>query len=707
MKDLYWGSDKEAILNPLPGTFLCEVKMKLTDLKGVGPKTEELFQKIGIFTPEDLIHDYPIHYDQFEEPLPIGSLRAGVKQAVRGTISGRVTMRRFGSRSILTTELSDPTGKIQVNWYQALFLKNLLRPGSVHVFRGIVTERKGRRILEHPEIYSPQQYKEKEKTLVPIYGMTKGLTTRMIGKAVGEALKIVPLTNEYLPESLLHLAGLADEGWAIRKIHFPTDAGELEKARKRIVFDEFFLFILTMRLLKDQTSVKKNAFPMKKTWDTEEVIAGFPYKLTGAQRRVWNEIERDLAGDRLMSRLIQGDVGSGKTIIAFLGMVMAASNGYQSALMAPTEVLARQHFDKLTKLKGDQGLDFLHPVLLTGSLKASERRTAYEQIASGAANAVVGTQALIQEGVRYQKLALVITDEQHRFGVHQRKALMEKGDPPNSMVMSATPIPRTLAVIFYGDLDISVIDELPARRLPIKNAVVDESYRPAAMKFIRRQVEAGRQVYVICPMIEANEEFEAANVLDECSAFRKAFPDFEIGLMHGRLKEAEKEQVMEDFVTGKTQILVSTTVVEVGVDVPNATVMLIENAERFGLAALHQLRGRVGRGQYQSYCIFMAGESSDSIEERLGILQKSNDGFEIAEKDLELRGPGDLLGIRQSGDTVFHLADVARDQDVLALAGQMAAALMADDPALIHEEDRLLKEALARYRAANEKNLVL
>lgn len=683
------------------------MQMKLTDIKGIGPKTEELFQKLGVRTVEDLVRYYPIHYDKFESPSAIGALQVGEKHAVKGILTGRVMMRQFGAKSFLTTEISDPTGKLQINWYNAPYLRNVLHPGNMYVFRGLVSERKGRKILEHPEIYTAKQYEEKENRLFPVYGVTKGLSVKTVVKAVREALRVYPLTNEYLPETMLRMNGLADEPWAIRHIHFPDTENDLEKARKRLAFDEFFLFLFSMCSLKEKSSEKKTAFPMKRVWDTEELITSLPYRLTGAQLHVWHEIENDLAGDHAMSRLVQGDVGSGKTILAFLAMLMTAANGYQGVMMAPTEVLARQHYEKMLKLKETHHLEKIHPVLLTGSSTGRERKEILADIESGSANAIIGTHALFQDRVKYDKLALVVTDEQHRFGVRQREALMEKGSLPNTMVMSATPIPRTLAVVFYGDLDISVIDEMPAKRLPIKNAVVDERYRKTAMEFIRKQVEAGKQAYVICPMIEANDEFPVANVIDERNRLRKIFPDFTIGLMHGRLKPDEKEQVMRDFVSGKTQILVSTTVVEVGVDVPNATVMLIENAERFGLATLHQLRGRVGRGEDQSYCIFMAGETSKETQKRLEILQHSNNGFEIAQKDLELRGPGDLLGIRQSGDLLFHIADLTRDRDMLVLAGQTVTAIMQDDPALVHDENRLLKKEIDQYQKKNEKNLVL
>ena len=408
----------------------------------------------------------------------------------------------------------------------------------------------------------------------------------------------------------------------------------------------------------------------------------------------WYEIERDMSGQALMSRLVQGDVGSGKTIIAFLAMILSCENGYQSALMVPTEVLAKQHYESFMRLLKQQGLDFC-TVLLTGSNTAKEKREIYAKIASGEAQIIIGTHALIQEKVIYKNLSLVITDEQHRFGVKQRESLAERGNPPNVLVMSATPIPRTLAIILYGDLDISVIDELPAKRLPIKNCVVDISYRPKAYSFIQKQVQEGRQVYIICPMVEESEGLDAENVLDYTAKIKSVFPsDIQIEYLHGKMKASEKNQIMERFAANKIQILVSTTVVEVGVNVPNATVMMVENAERFGLAQLHQLRGRVGRGEHQSYCIFVQGNKEDTTSKRLEILNKSNDGFYIAGEDLKLRGPGDLFGIRQSGVMEFRIGDIYNDSSILKSASEAASEILSLDPDLTLPQNQLLKEQL-------------
>ncbi len=464
--------------------------------------------------------------------------------------------------------------------------------------------------------------------------------------------------------------------------------------------------MLAVQLLKEKTEEASNTFPMKPVWTTEEIIEGLPYELTNAQKNVWHEIERDLSGHKLMSRLVQGDVGSGKTVIAFLSMVLSAENGFQSALMVPTEVLANQHFEGFLNLMEEQKITSCRPVLLTGSTTAKQKREIYQKIADGEVNIIIGTHALIQEKVEYKNLGLVITDEQHRFGVRQREALTTRGNPPHVLVMSATPIPRTLAIILYGDLDISIIDELPAKRLPIKNCVVGTAYRPKAYSFIEKQVHAGRQAYVICPMVEESEGLDAENVTDYAVKLREAFPDdIRIEILHGKMKPKEKNKIMESFASGEIQILVSTTVVEVGVNVPNATVMMVENAERFGLAQLHQLRGRVGRGEHQSYCIFIQGNNEEDTSKRLKILNESNDGFFIAGEDLKLRGPGDLFGIRQSGLMEFKIGDIYNDAGILKDASETAGEILALDFDLCLPQHELLKARLLDYMSEDLENL--
>ena len=681
--------------------------MKLTELKGIGPKTAALFEKLGLFNVEDLPAYYPLHYDFYEPPRPLGAVTVGEKCAVTGIIAHPVSVRPGGKVTFYTTVIEDATGRLRLNWFNAPFVQSLLRRGSVFVFRGQVIRRGAELIMEHPEILTPAKYEGMSGSLVPIYGLTKGLTNNAVIRAVRQALDLLPEAEEYLPDAFL-ADGLLPEPAAVSGIHFPKDADGLLSAQKRLAFDELFLFVLAMRRLRQMTAEEPNAFPLAPTWRTEEAIESLPFRLTNAQLRVWREMEEDLTGPHPMERLLQGDVGSGKTILAFLAMLLCAENGFQSVLLAPTEVLARQHFEKLTALaESCPAFAGIHPVLLVGSLRASEKKHVRAAIAAGEAGAVIGTHAALEASVEYPKLALVITDEQHRFGVRQRATLTKRGGRPHTLSMSATPIPRTMGIICYGGLGISIVDELPANRLRIRTAVVDETWREKADAFLRRELAAGHQAYVICPMIEPSEELAALDVGSCARRLRKVLPDTAVGILHGRMSPEEKEKAMAAFAAGKTGVLVSTTVVEVGVDVPNATVILVENAERFGLATLHQLRGRVGRGDAQSYCVFMKGSESSAADERLEILKTSADGFRIAEEDFRLRGTGDLLGIRQSGDARFRAADLTRDGDMLRLAGRLAAEVLEKDPELSEEENAGIRKVLTAYFDAEERTDIL
>ena len=678
----------------------------LHTLKGVGPKTEALFARLGIIDTDSLIHYYPRTYDIYEAPAEIRSLEESTVAAITATVTTGVYINKVRNLQVVTTTVADQTGRLPVTWFNMPYLRSTLKKGSVFVLRGRITRKQGKLQMEHPEIFTPAAYEEILHSLQPIYALTSGLSNKTIVKLLHQALEDGYLHQEYLSQEYRERYHLADCNFALSAIHFPKNMQELIAARRRLVFDEFLLFILAVRLLKEKTESTVNTFPMHTVWTTEEIIENLPYALTKAQQNVWHEIERDLSGHGLMSRLVQGDVGSGKTILAFLAMIMTAENGYQAVLMAPTEVLARQHFQAMEKLLKEQGIDFCHPLLLTGSDTAREKREKYAQIASKEANIVIGTHALIQEKVQYNQLALVITDEQHRFGVKQREALTTMGNPPNVLVMSATPIPRTLAIIIYGDQDISVIDELPAQRLPVKNCVVDTSYRPKAYAFMEQQIRQGRQVYVICPMVEESEGMDGENVLDYTAKLQQIFSsDIKIAFLHGKMHSREKNKIMESFAAGEIQILVSTTVIEVGVNVPNATVMMVENAERFGLAQLHQLRGRVGRGEHQSYCIFMQGNKEKETSKRLEILNKSNDGFYIAEEDLKLRGPGDFFGIRQSGLLEFKLGDIYQDGDILKAASETAAQILELDENLSLEQNEILKQRLKAYMQEDLENL--
>ncbi|CUO48748.1 ATP-dependent DNA helicase recG [[Eubacterium] contortum] len=671
---------------------------KISTLKGIGEKTQALFEKAGIRTIGDLLRYYPRGYDVYDEPVPVGEAEEGRTVTVTGAIFGRVQLGGSKKMQVTTLYVKDLTGTLKVIWFRMPFLKNTLSRGGIITLRGRVVRKRDGLVMEHPEIFYPSaKYEEKRNTLQPVYPLTSGLTNNAVKKAVMQAMQYLDLRQEFLPEDIRMKYHLAEYNYAVRGVHFPETKEEFYHARERLVFEEFLIFILSLKNLKVREDKAANGFVFAERPEIDQFLASLPYELTNAQQKVWGEIKRDMSGPNVMSRLVQGDVGSGKTIVALLGLMYAGLNGFQGAMMAPTEVLAKQHYENITSMFRQYHIP-LHAELLTGSMTAKEKREAYERIASGESDIIVGTHALIQEKAVYHNLALVVTDEQHRFGVKQREMLAGKGKMPHILVMSATPIPRTLAIILYGDLDISVIDELPSNRLPIKNCVVDTGYRNTAYRFMQKQVEAGRQCYVICPMVEESENLEAENVIDYTELLREALGNrIEISFLHGKMKQAEKDEIMEAFGKNEIQILVSTTVIEVGIDVPNATVILIENAERFGLAQLHQLRGRVGRGKYQSYCIFMSASKSKETKERLEILNKSNDGFFIASEDLRLRGPGDLFGIRQSGLLDFALGDVFQDAKILQRANEAAQELLEKDPELTEENHAKMKVHLNKY----------
>ena len=569
----------------------------------------------------------------------------------------------------------------------------------------MVKENRGAFVLEQPKIYKINEYKELLDKMQPIYPLVSGLTEKMVTKAVVQAIKVELPVKEYMPGAVLKERGLIDINKAYMQIHFPKNKMELKQAKDRIIFNEFFDFTYSLRKFKDSDKDNENRFVINNSEVISTIINDLPYKLTNAQLRTWNEIEKDMSGSKVMNRLIQGDVGSGKTIVATLAIISAALSGYQGAIMVPTEVLARQHLESVNELIAENELN-INTVLLTGSMKAKEKREACAKIESGEVSIIIGTHALIQDSVNYKNLALVITDEQHRFGVRQRESIANKGSMPHIIVMSATPIPRTLAIIMYGDLDISIIDELPANRLPIKNCVVGTNYRPNAYKFIEQQVVQGRQAYIICPTVEFSEAIEGENVIDYCNTLKNIFPPYiNIEYLHGKMKPAMKNEIMDRFAKNEIQILVSTTVVEVGVNVPNATVMMIENAERFGLAGLHQLRGRVGRGKYQSYCIFINASETKKASERLEILNHSNNGFEIANEDLKLRGPGDFFGVRQSGDMEFKLGDIYSDASILKTAADMVNRIEDGEIEVSDVEKQRLDEYIDKYIYSSGLNI--
>ena len=661
-------------------------------IKGVGEKTEKNFFRLGINTVQELLEHYPRDYEVFKAPIPILHIEEGETVAIEASPTMTPRLRQVRNLKILNVKVKDASGSVFLTWFNMPFLQRTLRMGTYYIFRGKVVRKNGVLVMEQPKIYKKEDYFKKLKLMQPIYPLTKGVTNNAISKSIKEVLKNLDFPKDYIPRELVKEYDLMNQKKAFKEIHFPKDQETMIKARKRLVFDEFFQYSLALRRLKENKEVRKTDYFMKEVGECESLIETLPYSLTKAQVKVWGELKSDLTKDIAMNRLIQGDVGSGKTIIAILALLMAVKNGYQASFMVPTEVLAKQHYKSLLETLGDFGISVC---LLVGSMTAKEKREAYKDIKNHKADIIVGTHALIQDKVEYSDLALVITDEQHRFGVKQRESLTGKATMPHVLVMSATPIPRTLAIILYGDLDISILDELPAKRLPIKNCVVNTNYRPSAYRFIDDQVAKGHQAYVICPMVEESEAIEAENVIDYTDILQTALsPGVKVEYLHGKMKAKDKNDVMERFSQGEIDVLVSTTVVEVGVNVPNATVMMVENSERFGLAQLHQLRGRVGRGEAQSFCIFVCGSNSKEAKERLEILNKSNDGFYIAGEDLKFRGPGDMFGIRQSGSMEFKLGDIYNDADVLKGASEAAKGLSDEEVYDIFDKNPELEDKI-------------
>lgn len=679
----------------------------ITEIKGIGEKTAALFQKLNIETVGDILLHYPRTYVQFPVAKQAGEVTEGETAAVIGRVMKVPVVRRTRSMPVTVTTIGEAGAQLELVWFRMPYIKSQLKLGNIYVFYGKVTRKNGRLVMEQAVIYTGEQYAAMENVFMPVYGLTGGVSNNLVTKTVRAAFLEENLFQEYLPSEIRDMYQLCEYNYAMKQIHFPDDMDTLITARKRLVFDEFFLFILSMQYQKEKRVKDANEFELMDDGFTDGLIAKLPYELTNAQKATLLDVQRDMRSAYVMQRLIQGDVGSGKTIIAFLAMADAAHNDYQSAIMAPTEVLARQHYETFQKLCEQFGLK-IPVVLLTGSMTAKQKRMAYEALQLYPNAMIVGTHALIQERAVYDNLALVITDEQHRFGVRQRETFAEKGAHPHILVMSATPIPRTLAIIIYGDLDISVVDEVPAKRLPIKNCVVNTGYRAKAYSFIENEIKNGHQAYVICPLVEAVESMDTENATDYVKKLRGIFPEeIKLGLLHGQMKPEQKNKVMEAFMKNEVQVLVSTTVVEVGVNVPNATVMMIENAERFGLAQLHQLRGRVGRGDAQSYCIMVNCSSSKTAEKRLNILNQSNDGFKIASEDLKLRGPGDFFGIRQSGELQFALGDIYQDAAVLQQASEAVHKLLEDDPGLKEEAHENLRHYLEQFlkRERNQMSL--
>ena len=670
--------------------------MRITDsvikVKGIGQKSAKLYEKLDIRTVGDLLCHFPRGYERYDMPVLVSQTEDGTVRTVEGILTAAAKPVAAGSRRMIVARIRDISGEMDLRWFNSPFVLKQLPLGRKLLFRGKIS-RKGRSVsMVQPEIYTEEAYRARMRSLRPVYSLTAGLSHNAIAKAVSEALAVTEIPDS-MPQSIRRKRGFLKLEDAYRAIHCPEDESVTKEAIKRLSYDEFTRFLLSMRHLKAGILREPNSFLMEKHTVADGILAALPYELTAAQKRVLAEIIKDLCGAYPMQRLLQGDVGSGKTVIALLALAMCAEEGFSGCLMAPTEVLARQHFAFFTKMLAPFGIGV---ALLVGSQTKSERKRMEEGIVSGGFPIVIGTHALFQDSVEFPKLGLVIVDEQHRFGVKQREQLMRKGEMPHLLIMSATPIPRTLAMMLYGDMDISLLDEQPAERLPVKMCVVDRSYRPTAYRFIKEHAAKGEQTYVICPLIEESEDSEGENVTDYARKLREEFgDDITVGTLHGQMSGKDKNAILSDFAEGKISVLVSTTVVEVGINVPNATIIMVENAERFGLSALHQLRGRVGRGAKQSYCILMQGNESEETKERLSVLLRARNGFAIAEEDLKLRGPGDFFGIRQSGDMDFAVADIIRDADMLAAAKEDTA-LLSDEEAeerfhlLVAERDSLV-----------------
>ena len=640
----------------------------IINIKGIGDKTRTGFNKLGIYSVRDLVRYYPRTYKTYSDPVSVRDASEGDRVAVKCKIVTYVEVHKGKRYTITGLSASDGTGTIRMVWFNMPFLRNAFHKGESFVFFGLIKLKGNMRVMEMPEYFTPFQYEKALKTMQPIYSLKAGITNNSLSKAVKSVLPVISSLSDYLPDEVVQKYQLMPLGEAIKEIHFPENEEKLKNALKRIAFDEFLEFLIKIRKLKEETIVTANDFVISETsvQKCEDFISSLPYSLTNGQRQTVDDIFNDMKSDHVMNRLIQGDVGSGKTVVAEIALLAAVKSGYQGALMVPTEVLAVQHFEDMQKRF--EGME-INICLLTGSVSVKDKRKIYEDIKSGRCDIAVGTHAIIQEGVQFKSLGLVITDEQHRFGVKQREKLSGKGESPHTIVMSATPIPRTLAIILYADMDISVIKELPAERKRIKNCVVGTDYRPSAYKFISQQVGMGHQAYVICPMVEENDITDAEDVISYTEELKENLGEgIRVSYLHGKMKENEKTDILHRFMNKEIDVLVSTTVIEVGINNSNATVIMIENAERFGLAQLHQLRGRVGRGEAQSYAIFINVKKSEDSVRRLKCLEESNDGFFIASEDLRLRGPGDFFGIRQSGEMDFHVADIFKHADMLRLA---------------------------------------
>ena len=660
-------------------------------LKGVGPSRVKQLEKLGINTVKDLLTHFPREYEDRSNIRKICEFEVNEEVVFVAKIATNPQIRRKGRGFSLTYfYASDDTGRIRISIFNQPYLKDKLQVDKEFAFYGKVQESKGNLEIVNPVLVDVENINN-ITGLYPIYPLTSGIKNGYIAKLISTLLENKYALPEILSTELRKKYELCEINYALEQIHRPDSMDAVEQARKRLIFEELFLLQLALLSIRNKNFEEKQGIVFRDT-NYDEFLSILPFELTNAQNRVLQEIVKDMGSTKAMNRLVQGDVGSGKTIVAAIAMYIAVKNGYQATLMAPTTILANQHYEELKKYFNKFNMSV---ELLTGSTTPKNKKIILEKLKAGEIDVLIGTNALVSDNVEFKNAGLVITDEQHRFGVKQRMKLNAKGDNADVLVMTATPIPRTLALMVYSDLDMSIIDELPKGRIPIKTYVVNENLEQRVDNFIAKQIELGRQAYVVCPLIEQNEELDLADATNVYERYKnEVFPEYSVGFLHGKMKKKEKEQIMQEFKDNKIHIIVSTTVIEVGVNVPNASLMVIENADRFGLATLHQLRGRVGRSSYESYCVLKTKNMGKECRERLGIMVKSNNGFEIAEKDLEIRGPGDFFGIRQHGLPEFKLANLLKDVKLLKLSNDAAKEILDKDPKLELKENKVLKKEL-------------
>ena len=661
-------------------------------VKGVGPNRIQLLNKLKIYTLKDLITYYPRDYEDRSKPKNICDCEDGEEVLIEAIPTGKITEFRKGKMVISKLLVRDQTGTCYITWYNQGYLRNKFIPTKLYRFFGKVSK-KGTRLEMNSPVFDEIEQTKNTGKIVPIYPLTYELKQSTLRRIIENGLaEVQGKLEETLPEYILKENNLLNINTCIERIHFPEDFSDYNKSRERLVFEELLTTQLALLKLKNNYEREKNGIAFSKNAKMSDVINVLPFKLTKAQLRVLEEIDNDMESDKSMNRLLQGDVGSGKTVVAMIAAYKAVKSGYQAAIMAPTAILASQHFESFGSILNQFGIKC---ELLISSISKKKKTEILEKLQNGEINILIGTHAMLEENVSFKNLGLVVTDEQHRFGVKQRATIASKGKNPDTIAMSATPIPRTLALILYGDLDISIIDELPPNRKKIETYAVRKGMSERVNEFVRKQIDSGRQAYIVCPLVEENEELGLNSVIELEEKYKnETFSNYKVAYLHGKMKAKEKDEIMEQFKNGEIQILIATTVIEVGVNVPNASIMVVENAERFGLAQLHQLRGRVGRGEYQSYCILKFEGNSETTRQRMKVMCDTNDGFIISEKDLELRGSGDFFGTEQHGIPEFKIANLFEDMGTLKKVQKIAMQIMVDDPLLEKKENEKLNKII-------------